>query len=74
MDAFWVWKISPKNPKFFNFFLFGSKSIPGSKTGLALYLLRVKSMLRSGQGLSLVTIFVRVGFIITKRFLILVET
>jgi len=35
----WVWKISPKNVKFFNLFPFGSKKIssgqkvPGSKVG-----------------------------------------
>jgi len=55
-----VWKISPKNVKFFNFFHLGSKKSlrAGSKStwvngGLVSYLLRVKSMLRSDQGLSL---------------------
>jgi len=50
-----------KNIKFFNFFLFGLKKSPrvGSKHtqvkgGSASYLLRVKSMLGSGQGPSLV--------------------
>jgi len=57
----WVWKISPKNPKKFNLFSsghkksrrFGSKSTR-VKDRLASYLLRVKSMLGSGQGPSLV--------------------
>jgi len=55
-----IWKISPKNYNFFNFFLFGSKkSFPvGSKSTQvknrsASYLLQVKSMLGSGQGPSL---------------------
>jgi len=47
----WVWKISPKNPKYFNFFPFGSKKYNrvGSKA-------MVKSMLRVrlGQGPSLI--------------------
>jgi len=54
-------KFSPKNPKFFNSFHIGSKKshwvVSKStrvKDGLASYLLRVKSMLRSGQGPCLV--------------------
>jgi len=57
----WFWKISPKNIKFFNFFLFGSKKYlwVGSKSslfigGYASYLLQVKSELGSGQGSSLI--------------------
>jgi len=56
----WVWKISPKNPKIFNFFPFRSKKshLVGSKSTqvkdrLASYSLRVKSMLGLGQGPSL---------------------
>jgi len=45
-----VWKISPKNVKFFNFFPFASKK---NILGSASYLLRVKSKLESGQGPSL---------------------
>jgi len=55
----WIWKISPKNHKFFNFF--HSKKISSSQvkeypgqTQLGSYLLRVKSMLGSGQSPSLV--------------------
>jgi len=51
----WIWKISPKNVKFFDFFPFGSKKSlwDGSKSTLvkgwsAPYLLRIKSMLGSG--------------------------
>jgi len=44
-----VWKISPKNGKFFPF---GSKSTR-VKVRSASYLLQVKSMLGSGQGPSL---------------------
>jgi len=58
----WVWKISPKNIKFFNFFTFGSKKSlrVGSestrvKGGLASYLLQVKSKLGPGQGPSLIS-------------------
>jgi len=54
------WKISPKNPKFFNLFLLGQKKSlqVGSKStlvkdGSVSYLLQVKSMLGSGQGPSL---------------------
>jgi len=44
----WVWKISPKNGKYFNFFLrVGSKST-WVEGGSASYLLQVKSKLRSG--------------------------
>jgi len=57
----WVWKIFPKNDKFFNFFLFRSKKSlwVGSKStrfegGSTYYLLRVKSVLRPGQGPSLI--------------------
>jgi len=55
----WVWKISPKNPWFFNFCPSGQKSVVGSKSTrvrarLASYLLRVKSMFGSGQGPTLV--------------------
>jgi len=53
----WVWKIPPKNPKNFNFFLFGSKKSlwvwsksARIKDGSASYLLQVKSMLGLGQG------------------------
>jgi len=56
----WIWKISPKNVKFFNFFPMGQKkSIQvGSestwvKGGSASYILRVKSKLESGQSPSL---------------------
>jgi len=56
----WIWKISPKNFKFFNFFPSGQKKSlwVGSestrvKGGLASYLLRVKTKLGSGQGPSL---------------------
>jgi len=61
----WVrnWKISAKNVKFFNFFPSGQKKLlrVGSKStrvkaGSASYLLRVKSMLGSGQGPSLMPI------------------
>jgi len=47
-----VWKISPKNMRFFNFFPFGSKKIALGwvKVGSASYLLRVKSKLGSCQG------------------------
>jgi len=38
----WVWKISLKNTKFFNFIPSGQKNLGG----LAYYLQRVKSMLR----------------------------
>jgi len=55
-----IWKISPKNVKFFNFLPFGSKKCHwvGSKRTpframSASYLLRVKSMFGSGQGPSL---------------------
>jgi len=44
----WIWKISPKNVKFFNFFLFGSESTR-VEGGSASYLLRVKSKLGSGR-------------------------
>jgi len=57
-----IWKISPKNVKFFNFFPSGQKKLlqVGSestrvKAGSASYLQRVKSKLGSGQGPSLVT-------------------
>jgi len=53
----WVWKISPKYQKNFNFFPSGQKKSNwvGSKSnqvkaGSASFLLRVKSMLSSGQG------------------------
>jgi len=56
----WVWKFSPKNFKFFNFFSLGQKKSlrVGSKSiwikgGLASYLLGVKSKLELGQGPSL---------------------
>jgi len=49
----WIWKISPKNVKFFNFFLFGSKST-WVNVQVSLFLLRIKSMLGLGQGPSLV--------------------
>jgi len=42
---FWVWKISPKNTKFFNFDPFESKK---SLWAWPLFLLRVKSILRLG--------------------------
>jgi len=49
----WVWKIFPKNPKFFNFVLFGSKKYHrvGAKSFWvkASYLLWVKSMLGLAQ-------------------------
>jgi len=56
----WIWKISPENVKFFNFFPFRSKKIslgwvrkyPGQRR--VSILLRVKSMLGLGQGPSLV--------------------
>jgi len=55
-----IWKISPKNIKFFNFFPSGQKKFlpvmsesTRVKAGLASYLLRVKSKLGSGQGPSL---------------------
>jgi len=55
-----IWKISPKNVKFFNFFPSGQKKLiwvesesTRIKAGLASYLLRVKSKLRLGQGPSL---------------------
>jgi len=55
-----IWKISPKNVNFFNFFPFGSKKLlrvrsesTRVKAGSASYLLQVKSELGSGQGLSL---------------------
>jgi len=51
----WIWKISSKNVKFFNFFPFGLKKFlrvgsksTGVKGGTASYLLRVKSKLGSG--------------------------
>jgi len=47
----WVWKISPKNPKFFNFFPFGLKKVPRSKTGWPLIYCRSKvcsGLVRSG--------------------------
>jgi len=55
-----VWKIPPKNPKFFNFFPLdqkkshqvGSKSTRG-KYGLASYLLRVKSIMVNVEGVYL---------------------
>jgi len=51
----WIWKISPKNVKFFNFSLRSKKISSGRKVpGSTSYLLRVKSKLGSGQGLSLV--------------------
>jgi len=57
----WFGKFPPKNLKVFNFFPFGSKKSLwiGSKStpvkdGSASYLLRIKSMIGSGQGLSLV--------------------
>jgi len=54
----WIWKISPKNVKFFNFFALRVKKkhcwVRSESTrgggGLASYLLRVKSKLGSGQG------------------------
>jgi len=56
----WVWKISPKYVKLFNFFPWGQKKSHrvGSKStrvkgGVASYLLWVKSKLGSGQGPSL---------------------
>jgi len=57
----WIWKISPKKVKFFNFFPFGSKKkslrVGSKSTWLKgrspFYLLRVKSMLGLGQGPSL---------------------
>jgi len=52
----WVWKISPKNVKFFNFFPFGSKKylqVRSKSTRVkgrsASYLLRVKSKLGFGR-------------------------
>jgi len=55
----WVWKISPKKVKFFNFFPSGQKNlfglgqnVPRTKAGWPL-LLRVKSKLRVGQAPSL---------------------
>jgi len=49
----WIWKIPPKNVKFSIFcHCVGSKSTR-VRAGLTSYLLRVKSMSRSGQGLSL---------------------
>jgi len=46
-----VWKISPKNVNFFNFFPFRIRSKSNRiKGGLASYLLQVKSKLGSGQG------------------------
>jgi len=60
-DRVWVRKISPKNPKKFNFLLFGSKKShcvrsknTWVKDGSASYLLRVKSMVGLGHGPSLV--------------------
>jgi len=56
----WIWKISPRNVKFFIFFTFGSKKFhwvgwksTRIKGGLVSYLLQVKSKLGSGQGPSL---------------------
>jgi len=50
----WVWKISSKNTTIFNFFPSNKKSKSNwVKGGSASYLLRVKSMLGSGQGPSL---------------------
>jgi len=53
-------KFPPKNPKFFNLFALGQKissgrvkKYPGQRLVAASYLLRVKSMLGSGQGSSL---------------------
>jgi len=46
----WVWKISPKNPKFFKFFPSDQKKchwVNWVKEGSASYLLWVKSMLGS---------------------------
>jgi len=60
----WVWilKISPKNVKFFNFFLSGQKKLlwvgwesTRVEAGLASYLLQVKCKLGSGQGPSLLS-------------------
>jgi len=52
----WIWKISPNNIKFFNFFHFGSKKSlrvglksTQVKGGSASYLLQVKSKLGSGR-------------------------
>jgi len=48
----WIWKISPKNVKFFNFFPFRSKKISSGrvkKYESASYLLWVKSKLGSGR-------------------------
>jgi len=63
MVVAWIWKISPKNVHFFNFFPFGSKKslLVWSKSaqvkgGLASYLLSVKSKLGSVQSPSLVMI------------------
>jgi len=54
----WVWKISPKNPTFFNFLPFRSKRISSGwikkyPDQSASYLLQFKSMLGLGQGPSL---------------------
>jgi len=56
----WVWNISPKNPKFFNFFPLVTKKShrvmsksTQIKDGSASYLLWVQSKLRMGQGSSL---------------------
>jgi len=46
----WVWKILPKNVKFFNFSPSGQK-VPGSKAGQPLIYCRLKES--SGQGPSL---------------------
>jgi len=58
----WIWKISPKNVIFFNFYPSGKKKslwVRSKSTQVegvsAAYLLRVKSNLESGQGPSLHT-------------------
>jgi len=60
----WIWKISPKNIKFFNFLPIGSKKChwvrlksTRVRAGSASYLLQVKSMFGSGQGQSLISSF-----------------
>jgi len=55
VSHFWVWKIYPKNHKFFNFFPSGQKKShrvwsTRVKDGLASYLLQVKSMPWVGSG------------------------
>jgi len=76
----WIWKFSPKNPKFFSFLTFGSKKChrvglksTRVKAGSASYLVRVKSMLGSGQGPSLLSMmfsfkaFILISPLLCKR-------